>query len=79
MCANHYITSGMKLEPMGSNMKAWVWIANDFADGECKVEKFAVRFKDVESATAFSDSFGDCAVSCYLLFRLLLEVVFYFF
>ena len=65
MCANHYITSDMKLEPMGGNMKAWVWIANDFADEEVngKVEKFAVRFKDVETATAFSESFGDCAVS----------------
>merc|ERR1719427_2602162 len=47
---------------MGDNMKAWVWLANDFADGEAKVEKFAVRFKDVETATAFSESFGDCAM-----------------
>ena len=69
MCANHYITSDMKLEPMGGNMKAWVWIANDFADEEVngKIEKFAVRFKDVETATAFSESFGDCAVSCVFL------------
>merc|ERR1719427_1691197 len=47
---------------MGDNMKAWVWLANDFADGQSKVEKFAVRFKDVETATAFSESFGDCAM-----------------
>merc|ERR1719427_1082228 len=47
---------------MGDNMKAWVWLANDFADGESKVEKFAVRFKDVETATAFSESFADCAM-----------------
>ena len=72
MCANHYITSDMKLEAMGDNMKAWVWLANDFADGESKVEKFAVRFKDVETATAFSESFGDCAVS--LLFSVSLFI-----
>ncbi|KAJ8252858.1 hypothetical protein GJAV_G00206370 [Gymnothorax javanicus] len=57
LCANHWITSTMKLEPMKGAEKAWIWSALDFSEGEGKVEQLAVRFKLLEVAIAFKDVF----------------------
>ncbi|KAI4893683.1 hypothetical protein NFI96_020053 [Prochilodus magdalenae] len=57
LCANHWITSEMKLEPMKGAEKAWIWSAYDFAEGEGKVEQLAVRFKLMETANTFKDLF----------------------
>ncbi|XP_053352928.1 RANBP2-like and GRIP domain-containing protein 5/6 isoform X1 [Clarias gariepinus] len=57
LCANHWITSDMKLEPMKGAEKAWIWSAPDFAEGEVKVEQLAVRFKLQETANSFKESF----------------------
>ncbi|KAL7881174.1 hypothetical protein AOLI_G00080220 [Acnodon oligacanthus] len=57
LCANHWITSDMKLEPMKGAEKAWIWSAFDFAEGEAKVEQLAVRFKLLETANTFKDLF----------------------
>ncbi|KAJ8245083.1 hypothetical protein GJAV_G00275560 [Gymnothorax javanicus] len=57
LCANHWITSTMKLEPMKGAEKAWIWSALDFSEGEGKVERLAVRFKLLEVANAFKNLF----------------------
>ncbi|XP_017317433.2 RANBP2-like and GRIP domain-containing protein 5/6 isoform X1 [Ictalurus punctatus] len=57
LCANHWITSDMKLEPMKGSEKAWIWSAFDFAEGEGKVEQLAVRFKLLETANSFKEFF----------------------
>ncbi|XP_065149173.1 E3 SUMO-protein ligase RanBP2 isoform X6 [Paramisgurnus dabryanus] len=55
LCANHWISSDLKLEPMKGSDKAWIWSAFDFSEGEGKVEQLAVRFKLQETATAFKE------------------------
>uniref|UniRef100_A0A3B3QDZ6 RAN binding protein 2 n=1 Tax=Paramormyrops kingsleyae TaxID=1676925 RepID=A0A3B3QDZ6_9TELE len=57
LCANHWITSSMKLEPMKGAEKAWVWSAFDFAEGKGNIEQLAVRFKLQEVANSFKDAF----------------------
>lgn len=61
ICANHWITSAMKLEPMKGAERAWVWSALDFAEAgpENSVEQLAVRFKLQETATAFKQAFDE--------------------
>ncbi|XP_061083172.1 E3 SUMO-protein ligase RanBP2 isoform X3 [Conger conger] len=57
LCANHWITPHMKLEPMKGAEKAWIWSAFDFTEGEGKVEQLAVRFKLQEVADSFKEVF----------------------
>ncbi|XP_016369049.1 E3 SUMO-protein ligase RanBP2-like isoform X2 [Sinocyclocheilus rhinocerous] len=59
LCANHWIASNMKLEPMKGAEKAWIWGAFDFAEGQGKVEQLAVRFKLQETANAFKEIFEE--------------------
>ncbi|KAK0080119.1 hypothetical protein PV325_000425 [Microctonus aethiopoides] len=57
ICANHLLTPDMNLQAMNNNDKAWIWVANDFADEEVKLEKLCIKFKLVEEAQAFKVSF----------------------
>uniref|UniRef100_A0A8D0CGB6 E3 SUMO-protein ligase RanBP2 n=1 Tax=Scleropages formosus TaxID=113540 RepID=A0A8D0CGB6_SCLFO len=59
LCANHWVISSMKLEPMKGAEKAWVWSAFDFAEGEGRVEHLAIRFKAQEVANSFKDAFDE--------------------
>lgn len=60
LAANFYLSQGMKLTEMPkSEGKAYIWIANDFADEEPKMEKLAVRFKTAEQAKKFKAVFDD--------------------
>ena len=59
LCANHWITPDMKLEPMKGAEKAWIWSAFDFTEGEGKVEQLAVRFKLQEVADSFREIFEE--------------------
>ncbi len=59
LCANHWIASNMKLEPMKGAEKAWIWSPFDFAEGQGKVEQLAVRFKLQETANAFKEVFEE--------------------
>ncbi|XP_052004955.1 E3 SUMO-protein ligase RanBP2 isoform X2 [Xyrauchen texanus] len=59
LCANHWITSNMKLEPMKGSEKAWIWSAFDFAEGDGQVEQLAVRFKLQETANIFKEVFEE--------------------
>uniref|UniRef100_UPI00358F066E E3 SUMO-protein ligase RanBP2 isoform X2 n=1 Tax=Myxine glutinosa TaxID=7769 RepID=UPI00358F066E len=53
LCANHWLTPDLELEPMGGSDRAWVWNAHDSSDGKVSLEQLAVRFKQVETAAAF--------------------------
>lgn len=64
ICANHWITSAMKLEPMKGAEKAWVWSALDFAEvGENNIEQLAVRFKLQDTANTFKQVFEEAKVA----------------
>lgn len=59
LCANHIISADMKLTPMVSSDKAWVWNAMDFSEEEMKSEKLAVKFKNCDIAHKFKQVFED--------------------
>lgn len=57
ICANHLITPEMEMKPMNNETKAYMWVANDFADEKLILEKFCIRFKTVELAKQFFEAF----------------------
>ena len=59
LCANHTLSTEMKLTQMESSDKAWVWNALDFSDGEMKQEKMAIKFKTSDIAEKFRKAFED--------------------
>ncbi|CAJ1079920.1 E3 SUMO-protein ligase RanBP2 isoform X2 [Xyrichtys novacula] len=67
VCANHWITTTMNLKPLAGQDKAWVWMANDFSDGDAKLEQLAAKFKSPELAVEFKEKFEECQ-------RLLLDI-----
>ncbi|XP_041663368.1 E3 SUMO-protein ligase RanBP2 isoform X2 [Cheilinus undulatus] len=60
VCANHWITTTMNLKPLAGSDKAWVWMANDFSDGDAKLEQLAAKFKSAELAEEFKQKFEEC-------------------
>ena len=64
VCANHYITADMQVQPKPDSDKVMMWIAADFADGgtEPTYEKFAMRFKTAEFALAFKEKVDECKI-----------------
>ncbi|XP_061698522.1 E3 SUMO-protein ligase RanBP2 isoform X2 [Syngnathoides biaculeatus] len=67
VCANHWITTTMNLKPLSGSDKAWIWMANDFSDGNAKPEQLAAKFKSTELAQEFKTKFEECQ-------RLLLDI-----
>ncbi len=67
VCANHWITTTMNLKPLAGSDKAWIWMANDFSDGDAKLEQLAAKFKSPELAEEFKEKFEECQ-------RLLLDI-----
>ncbi|XP_033209269.1 E3 SUMO-protein ligase RanBP2 isoform X2 [Belonocnema kinseyi] len=63
ICANHMLARDMELTAMKNNSKAWVWVANDFADEEVRLEKLCIRFKTDEDALAFKECFDQAKIS----------------
>lgn len=63
ICANHYLQSDMELSPMPKTDKAWIWVANDFADEQVRLEKLCARFKTAEEAQEFKTSFDNARAS----------------
>ncbi|EST05626.1 Ran binding domain protein [Kalmanozyma brasiliensis GHG001] len=58
VCANHYVTSDMKLSPNVGSDRSWVYnVAADVADGEATAETLAIRFANSENANGFKDAF----------------------
>ncbi|XP_062390632.1 ranBP2-like and GRIP domain-containing protein 3 isoform X2 [Sardina pilchardus] len=60
VCANHWITTTMNLKPLAGSDRAWMWLANDFADGDAKLEQLAAKFKTPELSEDFKLKFDDC-------------------
>ncbi|XP_054470912.1 E3 SUMO-protein ligase RanBP2 isoform X2 [Anoplopoma fimbria] len=67
VCANHWITTTMNLKPLAGSDKAFMWLANDFSDGDAKLEQLAAKFKTPELAEEFKEKFEECQ-------RLLLDI-----
>ncbi|XP_064800377.1 E3 SUMO-protein ligase RanBP2-like isoform X2 [Oncorhynchus masou masou] len=67
VCANHWITTTMNLKPLAGSDKAWIWLANDFSEGDAKLEQLAAKFKTPELAEEFKLKFEECQ-------RLLLDI-----
>ncbi|NXA53308.1 RBP2 ligase, partial [Nothocercus julius] len=63
VCANHVITKAMNLVSSDTSSNALIWTASDYADGEAKVEQFAVRFKSQELANSFKRRFEECQLT----------------
>ncbi|OXU29741.1 hypothetical protein TSAR_012326 [Trichomalopsis sarcophagae] len=57
ICANHMLRKDMELTMMKNNEKAYIWVANDFADEELRLEKLCIKFKTVEEAASFKENF----------------------
>ncbi|OCT92436.1 hypothetical protein XELAEV_18015491mg [Xenopus laevis] len=67
VCANHWITTTMNLKPLTGSDRSWMWLANDFSDGDAKLEQLASKFKTPEQAEEFKTKFDECQ-------RLLLDI-----
>uniref|UniRef100_A0A8C8ERZ9 E3 SUMO-protein ligase RanBP2 n=1 Tax=Oncorhynchus tshawytscha TaxID=74940 RepID=A0A8C8ERZ9_ONCTS len=67
VCANHWITTTMNLKPLAGSDKAWMWLANDFSDGDARLDQLAAKFKTPELAEEFKLKFEECQ-------RLLLDI-----
>uniref|UniRef100_A0A4W5L626 E3 SUMO-protein ligase RanBP2 n=1 Tax=Hucho hucho TaxID=62062 RepID=A0A4W5L626_9TELE len=67
VCANHWITTTMNLKPLAGSDKAWMWLANDFSEGDARLEQLAAKFKTPELAEEFKLKFEECQ-------RLLLDI-----
>jgi Ran-binding protein 1 len=61
ICANHLITSDMKLQSNVGSDRSWVWTAlADFSEGEAKTEMLAVRFANSGIANHYKSLFEEC-------------------
>ncbi|ORX36897.1 RanBP1 domain-domain-containing protein [Kockovaella imperatae] len=64
VCANHIVTSDMKLSPNIGSDRSWVWnVAADYADGESTAETLAIRFGNADNANLFKKAFEDAQES----------------
>ena len=60
LCANHNITAGMELKPNVGSDRSWVWYTSaDYAEGEARPEKLAIKLKTPEVAEKFKQVFND--------------------
>jgi len=60
VCANHYITADMKLQPNIGSDRSWVWkVAADVSDGAPTAETLAIRFANSDNAGLFKTAFEE--------------------
>ncbi|XP_073983648.1 ran-specific GTPase-activating protein-like [Rhodnius prolixus] len=60
LCANHYVTYDMKLNPSYGSDRAWVWTTMaDVSDNEPKVEILAIKFMNADAAKKWKDKFEE--------------------
>ncbi|CAE6522387.1 unnamed protein product [Rhizoctonia solani] len=58
ICANHYVTADMKLQPNVGSDRSWVWkVAADISDGEPTAETLAIRFANKDIADEYKTAF----------------------
>lgn len=60
ICANHSLLPEMKLSPLASSDRSWVWLAKDYSEGTLCEEKFAAKFKNKDIAQLFHSVFEEC-------------------
>ncbi|TFK74427.1 hypothetical protein BDN72DRAFT_759824 [Pluteus cervinus] len=60
VCANHFISSDMKLQPNIGSDRSWVWrVAADFAENPPTSETLAIRFANPDNAEQFKTAFEE--------------------
>jgi len=60
VCANHVISSDMRLQPNISSDRSWVWkVAADYSESPPTAETLAIRFANSENAAQFKTAFED--------------------
>jgi Ran-binding protein 1 len=60
VCANHAITSDMRLQPNIGSDRSWVWkVAADYAESPPSAETLAIRFANSDHAGHFKTAFED--------------------
>jgi len=60
VCANHFVTSDMRLQPNIGSDRSWVWkVAADVSDGVPSSETLAIRFANSDNANLFKKEFED--------------------
>ncbi|KIK65544.1 hypothetical protein GYMLUDRAFT_70646 [Collybiopsis luxurians FD-317 M1] len=58
VCANHAITSDMRLQPNIGSDRSWVWkVAADYSESPPTPETLAIRFANAENANEFKKEF----------------------
>ncbi|KAG6878251.1 single stranded nucleic acid binding protein [Termitomyces sp. T159_Od127] len=58
VCANHVITSDMKLQPNIGSDRSWVWkVAADYSESPPTSETLAIRLANAENANQFKTAF----------------------
>eukprot|EP00735_Rhodelphis_limneticus_P014785 TRINITY_DN8867_c0_g1::TRINITY_DN8867_c0_g1_i1::g.19052::m.19052 TRINITY_DN8867_c0_g1::TRINITY_DN8867_c0_g1_i1::g.19052 ORF type:complete len:238 (+),score=65.09,sp/P43487/RANG_HUMAN/55.15/4e-42,Ran_BP1/PF00638.13/2.1e-40,Ran_BP1/PF00638.13/2.2e+03,WH1/PF00568.18/0.13 TRINITY_DN8867_c0_g1_i1:38-715(+) len=62
ICANQTLGTWQELKPHAGSDRAWVWTAQDFADGVQSEEVLAIRFGGPEGANKFKELFDLCKV-----------------
>ncbi|KAI0938236.1 single stranded nucleic acid binding protein [Taiwanofungus camphoratus] len=60
VCANHAISSDMRLQPNIGSDRSWVWkVAADYSESPPTSETLAIRFANAENASQFKEAFED--------------------
>ncbi|KAH9938611.1 RanBP1 domain-containing protein [Fomitopsis serialis] len=60
VCANHAITSDMKLQPNIGSDRSWVWkVAADYSESPPTSETLAIRFANAENAAEYKVAFEE--------------------
>jgi len=60
VCANHVISSDMRLQPNIGSDRSWVWkVAADYSEQPPTSETLAIRFANSENAGMFKTAFED--------------------
>jgi len=60
VCANHVISSDMRLQPNIGSDRSWVWkVAADFSENPPTSETLAIRFANSDHAASFKTAFED--------------------
>jgi E3 SUMO-protein ligase RanBP2 len=65
ICLNHAITPELIFK--AKDEKSWLWAAQDFTEGEGKMETFVIRFRDAETSKAFMNAVKENKVTASFL------------
>jgi len=64
VCANHIISSEMRLQPNIGSDRSWVWkVTADYSESPPTAETLAIRFANSENAAQFKTAFEDAQKS----------------